>query len=77
LVSDIPVFREVMALDNVQFAAEMAEPSDPAAFARTVLRLSKDPAATKELKRRASLLGDKYSLQLMTDDYECYLKELL
>lgn len=74
-VSDIQVFHDVMTLDDGHMAAEMFDPDDAKDMAQKISHMLETPQLLAKLKERSNKLGEKYSVQQMTDAYETCLRD--
>lgn len=76
VVSDLPVLREVLAIDGKP-AALFVDPADTSKFASTVSRLLGDSDLRNELRQNAKGLKSRYSVNAMVDEYVGILQRFL
>jgi glycosyltransferase involved in cell wall biosynthesis len=76
VVSDLPVLREVLAIDGKP-AALFVDPADTSEFASTVSRLLGDSDLRNELRQNAKGLKSRYSVNAMVDEYVGILQRFL
>jgi len=76
VVSDLPVLREVLAIDG-EPAALFVDPADTSKFASTVSRLLGDSDLRNELRQNAKGLKSRYSVNAMVDEYVGILQRFL
>jgi len=76
VANDIPVLREVLAVDEGPCAL-FAAANDERAFAASVRRLLTDDDLRARLCGRGRMLSQKYSFDAMVDQYAALLEHLL
>jgi len=75
VANDLPVLREVLAVDDKP-AAAFVDTTDPAAFARTVQEVLSNETVRNEICTRGRALPRRYSLERMVDRYAALVEEL-
>jgi glycosyltransferase involved in cell wall biosynthesis len=76
VVTDLPVLREVLAIDG-EPAALFVDPADTAKFVAAVSRLLADNDLRDELRRNAEGLKSRYSVKAMVDEYVGIIQKFL
>ena len=76
VANDLPVLREVLAVDSKP-AALFVDTTDDGAFSDAIARTLDDAALRADLVATGNGLRDRYSIARMVDEYERLLGELL